>query len=392
MSRDLSPAELHICRMVVAFLAIMVFAFLVFNAIDFLFSPAPPVRTVQRQPGTTRSTPNPKQANRSSPLVPQKEPAGDVVPAEPAQASPAYMKAWLEQLGQITLEKSQSSPAKLQKETTEDKEPAGDAVSAEPTQPSLSYMKARLQQLGQMTLEKSIWFDAQALDRGRDPNSVVAAIAEPATTETSPPWKAGVITASATTTELLATESPQEIKLQPEPTAPRPQPESKEASLGTASFTPEPVSQVKSRLRDLGYLSAAKGDEWDTDTRNALRDFKLVNHLPNDDVWDLQTSTKLNSQTAIRADQSIIGNWATGACRSPKNENTRLSISARRIKSSTGSVCEFRFLQSNNREWRMRADCSQGSQHWVANGRLALAANKLLWTSDRDVISYFRCN
>jgi hypothetical protein len=116
MSRDLSPAEFRICRMVFAFLAIMVFAFLVFDAIDFLFSlfsPAPPVRTVQMQPGTTRSTTphSPaKPLSHSSPLVPQKQPAGAVVPADPAPASLSYMKTRLEQLGQMTLEKSQSSP------------------------------------------------------------------------------------------------------------------------------------------------------------------------------------------------------------------------------------------------------------------------------------------
>jgi hypothetical protein len=346
MSRDLSPTEFRICRMVFAFLAIMVFAFLVSNAIDFLFSlftPVPPVRTVQMQPGTTRSTTphSPaKPLSHSSPHVPQKEPAGDVVPVEPAPAS-------------------------------------------------LSYMKTRLEQLGQMTLEKAIWFDAQALDRGRDANSVVVATAEPAVTETSlPQWEARVIATSATTTEPLAMESPQETKLQPEPTAPPPQPASKEVSLGAD----ERVPQIKSRLRNLGYLSAVKGDGWDASTRNALRDFKLINHLPNDDVWDQQTSTKLNSQTAIRVDRSIIGNWSTGPCRPAKSESTQLSIGSRRTKSSAGSICEFRDLQSTNREWRVRANCSQGSQHWVANGKFAMVGDKLVWTSERDVISYFRCN
>jgi hypothetical protein len=141
-------------------------------------------------------------------------------------------------------------------------------------------MKAELQQLGQMTLEKSIWFDAQALDRGRDVNSIVAAAAEPAATETSlPQWKARVLAASATTTE------PQETKLQPEPTVSHQQPESKEAPLGAETLASERVSQIKSRLRDLGYLSVNKGDGWDASMRNALRDFKLINHLPNDDVW-----------------------------------------------------------------------------------------------------------
>ena len=75
MSRDLSPAEFHICRIVFAFLAIMVFAFLVFNAIDFLFKSPLPMRTVQIQPGTTRSiTPkSPKQPSHSLRVAPQKE-------------------------------------------------------------------------------------------------------------------------------------------------------------------------------------------------------------------------------------------------------------------------------------------------------------------------------
>jgi hypothetical protein len=119
----------------------------------------------------------------------------------------------------------------------------------------------------------------------------------------------------------------------------------------------------------------------------------LVNRLANDDIWDFQTSETLNSPTAIRADQSFIGNWSTAAsCRTEKSTNTRLSISSRRAKSSAGSICEFRDVQWNDREWRVRANCSQGTQHWVANGKLALVANKLIWTSERDVISYFRCN
>jgi hypothetical protein len=49
-------------------------------------------------------------------------------------------------------------------------------------------------------------------------------------------------------------------------------------------------------------------------------------------------------------------------------------------------------LQWANHEWRVKANCSQGPQHWVANGRVALIANKLVWTSEHDVISYSRCN
>ena len=199
-----------------------------------------------------------------------------------------------------------------------------------------------------------------------------------------------VVTANASTAP-LSIEMSQETKLQPDPDR-SPQLEPRDALTRKESLTYERVLQIRSRLRDLGFLSAAKGGAWDTSVRDALRDFKITNHLRNDDVWDLDTSKKLNSPTAIRANQSIIGSWSTGTCRSTKPTDTRLSISSRRAKSSTGSVCEFRDLQWANHEWRVKANCSQGPQHWVANGRVALMANKLVWTSERDVISYSRCN
>jgi len=254
-------------------------------------------------------------------------------------------------------------------------------------------MKARLEQLGAIALERAIQFDPQPFERRLDANSLVPAdVPKPDSTEISQQqWEGKIITANAST-QPPSLEPPQEIKVLPERLAPSPQRESKEALRGAESFTDEDVLQIKSRLRDLGYLSPAKSGGWDASARNALRDFKLVNHLANDAVWDLQTSKKLNSQTAIRADQSIIGNWSTVPCQSAKATNIRLSISARRAKSSAGSVCELHDFESNNREWRVRATCSQGNQRWSADGKFTLMANKLVWTSERDVISYFRCN
>jgi hypothetical protein len=316
MSRDLGATELRVCRMVFAFLAITVFAFLLLNAIESLSNPSPLVRKVQVQPDITNSTGrHPKQSSQSSP---------------PMQTPGAQSQ----------------------------KEPARGVVPDEPVRVSLSHLKVRLEQLGAMTLERAIRFDPQPLERRLDANSLVPAdaVPKPDSTEISQPqWKGKIITANAST-EPPALEPPQEIKVLPERLAPSPQRESKEALPGAESLTDEDVLQIKSRLRDLGYLSPAKSGGWDASARNALRDFKLVNHLANDDVWDLQTSKKLNSQTAIRADQSIIGNWSTGfPCRSAKATDIRLSISARRAKSSAGSVCDLHDFESNNREWRVRA-------------------------------------
>jgi hypothetical protein len=61
-----------------------------------------------------------------------------------------------------------------------------------------------------------------------------------------------------------------------------------------------------------------------------------------------------------------------------------------RVRLSTGSVCEFNDLKRDTDGWRVRASCSHGREHWAANGKFALKGDKLIWTSERDVISYFR--
>jgi len=226
------------------------------------------------------------------------------------------------------------------------------AVQEEPAQASPSQMKAGLETLREMALKKTILFAPQPLERQPlDANSLVSegAVLKLTSTEISQPrWGERVVTANASTAplsiEMSSIEMSQETKLQPDPDRP-PQLEPRDALTGKESLT-----------------------------------------------YKRDTNKKLNSHTAIRANQSIIGSWSTGTCRSTKTTDTRLSISSRRAKSSTGSVCEFRDLQWANHEWRVKANCSQGTQHWVANGRFALMANKLVWTSERDVISYSRCN
>jgi hypothetical protein len=202
-------------------------------------------------------------------------------------------------------------------------------------------MKAGLETLREMALKKTILFAPQPLEQQPlDANSLVSegTVLKLTSTEIpQPQWREGVVTANASTAP-LSIEMSQETKLQPDP-VPR------DALTGKESLT-----------------------------------------------YKRDTSKKLNSHAAIRANQSIIGSWSTGTCRSTKTTDTRLSISSRRAKSSTGSVCEFRDLQWANHEWRVKANCSQGTRHWVANGRFALMANKLVWTSERDVISYSRCN
>jgi hypothetical protein len=350
MSRDLGPTELRVCRWVLAFLGVMVFAFLLLNAIGSLSNPSSLLRKAQIQPDIAHATGrNPKQSSQSSP------PVRTVGP------------------------QSRNGAAR-------------DAVPDDP----LSNMKARSEQLKAMGFEKAIRFDPRPLELRLDGKGVVPADAVRKITpaETFQPRQEGIIvTATFASAEPPSLDQPRELNPPSERLSSTTQREPKAPWPDAVSLTDEHVRQIQLRLHDLGYLSSANSGEWNARSRDALRDFKFVNRLANDDIWDFQTSEKLNSPTAIRADQSFIGNWSTAAsCRTAKTTDVRLSISSRRAKSSAGSICEFRDVQWNNREWRVRANCSQGTQHWDANGKLALVANKLIWTSERDVISYFRCN
>jgi Putative peptidoglycan binding domain len=215
------------------------------------------------------------------------------------------------------------------------------------------------------TLERTVRFDPRPLAQrlgGAD------ALPQPGSTSTFHPQPDGlIVTASFASAGATSMDLPWEMKSLP--------------------MSEEQVRRIQSRLRDLGFLSAASTGAWDAGSRDALQDFKVINGLDNDETWDYQTSEKLNSPTAVRAEQSIIGNW----CRSA-GTNLRLSINSRRARSSAGSVCEFHDLEANSREWRVRSSCSQGGQRWTANGKFTLTADKLVWTSEGDVISHSRCN
>ena len=147
MSRDLGPTELRVCRWVLAFLGVMVFAFLLLNAIGSLSNPSPLMSKAQIQPDITNATDrNPKQSSQSSPP--------------------------LQTFG------SQSR-----------NEPARGAVPDEP----LPNMRVRSDPLEAMGFEKAIRFDPRPLELRLDGKGVVSAdaVQKPAPTETFRPRQEG---------------------------------------------------------------------------------------------------------------------------------------------------------------------------------------------------------
>ena len=374
MSRDFGPTELRVYRMVLGSLGVLVFAFLLLSAIEFLFSLAPPVSKVDVEPDIPNAT------------YDDSEP--------PGQSSP---------------------PAQIAAAESANEQARGDAFD-EAAGPSLSSTEASSERLKAVALERAIHFDPRPLELGLGGAGATLASAVSNLETFQPPPEGIVVTPHFASAEPPSVDAPKQTNSPPQesPAITRDTPEppsvdapketnspqelpaitrdTPETSAGAASLSRENVRQIQARLRELGFLSSANTGEWDASSRDALRDFKLVNHLPHNDKWDVRTGEKLHSQTAVRADRSFIGNWSTAPCRSATTKDMRLSINSRRAKSSTGSVCKFNDIASGNGEWRVQATCSQGDRHWTANGKLALTANKLVWTSEQDVISYFRCN
>jgi hypothetical protein len=146
---------------------------------------------------------------------------------------------------------------------------------------------------------------------------------------------------------------------------------------------------VQARLADLGYFTGNRSGIWGPVSRGALRDFKLMNGLQDDDQWDKETELRLSSKQVIPAAKTFIGGWAEDGdqCRS----GAPLVISSHAAKAE-GGQCDFRSVRRDTPgRWHVDAVCSDGESSWNANVNLKLNAPKLIWSSERGTATYVRC-
>jgi hypothetical protein len=272
MSRELRPVEIRVCRIVFALLGIIVLAFVVLSAIDFLFGPWPRARNVQSRPVV-----------QSPPLI-------------------------------------QSQIAQSQKSSRRG------ALADQPAGIALLRKEMQSQTPG-LALDRAIRSDPGLLDRRVYGTSYIDADALPnaSATGTLQSGPQEIFTAALASAEPAVSYRSEEPLTQSSASSRQGQPI--EVAVGAAASSREDVQQIQSRLRDLGYLSSAATGIWDLKSRDALRDFKLINRLANSDTLDVETSEKLSSQTAIRAHQSFIGSWSAAPCSSTKTKDLRVTIS-----------------------------------------------------------------
>jgi hypothetical protein len=150
---------------------------------------------------------------------------------------------------------------------------------------------------------------------------------------------------------------------------------------------------IQTRLRDLGYYAGATNGIWGAASRDALRDFKAMNDLQEDDKRDQGTQQRLLSKQNVRASSTFIGSWADDVDKCPGRQGSGAPLIIRSRGAVTdGGKCDFREVKREAAtRWRIQAACSVEGQSWNANISLKLTRSNLNWSSERGTQTYVRC-
>lgn len=173
----------------------------------------------------------------------------------------------------------------------------------------------------------------------------------------------------------------------PAPTAPEAPPAPRNV------LDPDEGRVVQTRLASLGFYEGDPSAPWGTQSRQALREFKVAHQLAGDDVWDEVTERVLFG-AAQRRSERFVGVWAPNrnAC-SPLTNNRGLLPAVIKAEGAwAGDVsCSFKNGAREGETWKFRATCSGARKRWTANVKLAVAGDTLIWSSERGTQTYVRC-
>jgi hypothetical protein len=156
---------------------------------------------------------------------------------------------------------------------------------------------------------------------------------------------------------------------------------------------PSDALWIQTKLHDLGYFSGNVIGIWGAASRNALRDFKTMNGLPEDDKWDQETEKALLFRQNVPASTTFIGGWAQNVEECQRFRGGRAPLIIRSRGAETDRVkCSFRSIKRElATTWRIQAACSADGQSWNASVSLRLAGSNLSWSSENGKEAYVRC-
>jgi uncharacterized membrane protein len=152
------------------------------------------------------------------------------------------------------------------------------------------------------------------------------------------------------------------------------------------------IKEVQQRLNELGYLSVSATGMWGPLSRKALQAFKSNHDLPEDEIWDAATERSLFGENLET--EAFVGVWGVdaSACSPRLNRSGFLPTVIDSGGASAGETfCNFQRKKRTARGWDVVASCSNTRDRWIANVRLMLVGEQLIWTSERGSQSYLRC-
>jgi hypothetical protein len=172
-----------------------------------------------------------------------------------------------------------------------------------------------------------------------------------------------------------------------EAATPSPEPERNPSNRSDALW-------IQTKLRDLGYFAGNGSGTWGPASRYALRDFKTMNGLAEDEKWDRETENRLSSKQGVPASSTFIGGWAQSAEECQRFHGTGAPLVIRSRGADTENVkCSFRSVKREPAtSWHVQATCSAGGQSWNANVSLKLTGSTLNWSSENGKETYVRCS
>jgi hypothetical protein len=173
-----------------------------------------------------------------------------------------------------------------------------------------------------------------------------------------------------------------------EAAAPPPEPERNPSNRSDALW-------IQTKLRDLGYFAGNGTGIWGPVSRYALRDFKTMNGLAEDEKWDRETEHRLSSKQNLPASSTFIGGWAQSAEECQKFNGAGAPLVIRSRGADTENVkCSFRSIKREQlaTNWRVQATCTAGGQSWNASVSLKLTGSNLNWSSENGKETYVRCS
>ena len=153
------------------------------------------------------------------------------------------------------------------------------------------------------------------------------------------------------------------------------------------------VMEIQERLVHLGYLSVQPTGIWGALSSQALKAFKEAHQLDPHAAWDAATERSLFAAQMVPAG-SFVGIWGAdaSACSARLNRKGLLPAVIDDEGAFAGETsCAFKSRKQVAGAWQVVAACANARNRWTAHIRLAVAGNRLTWSSQRGSQTYVRC-